>query len=137
MRARFLLPLLLLAGCAPEPSRFAPGQVWTLAARDSAVRSEATVLRVERDPDLGPVVHVALRDTRWTGEVPPEGRYLAFTEEAFAASVVAQVGRAPVDASAEPPWEWDGSVFSSRVDPTVATEERLKEIRARREAASP
>lgn len=48
----------------PEAPVFAPGQVWTYPTRPGEETSRVVVCRVEEDPKLGGIVHIAVSGLR-------------------------------------------------------------------------
>lgn len=55
-----LLALLGGAGVAQAESRYRPGQKWAYQTRRGEEGSTLTILKVEQDPKLGEIVHIAI-----------------------------------------------------------------------------
>jgi hypothetical protein len=104
----FLLSLLLLSpplfvaqsNCAhPEvitDPKFAPGQVWSYKARSGEESSTVTILRIEKTPKLGTIVHIRIDGIHLkncTGGASPRLiEHAPFTRAALDASVTTEVG---------------------------------------------
>src|SRR5664280_563585 len=71
-------------------SRYKPGQVWSFRSPSDQPGAVLTVLRVETNPKLGVIVHVALSGVR----LPNGGtnvQHMPFSEQAIDKSIVALV----------------------------------------------
>lgn len=140
MRKLLLTALFALAACtssSPAESRFEPGQVWSVRTSAPEAASTLTVLKVERHPHAGTVVHTRVRHPRMTGDVPEAGAYFVFSAEAVERSVAALVrteATAPYLGPEYAAWKREPAYFSSTVDATVVTQEQAKAIAARRAA---
>jgi hypothetical protein len=76
---------------APVPaSRYKPGQVWSFRAPSDQTGAVLTILRVEANPKLGTIVHIAL-----SGSTLPNGgtnvQHMPFSEQAIDKSVLTLV----------------------------------------------
>lgn len=74
-------------------SRYAVGQVWSYKTRPNETKSAFMVVRVESDPKLGNIIHIALRDLKIKNPHSPGGitdtmNHLPPAEEAIARSAV-------------------------------------------------
>ena len=105
--------LLFAAACSPadggglqdyDGSTFQPGQVWSYRARPGESGSRLTVLKVERHPELGTIVHVSITGLEIRNALEPGSHisqiaHLPFSEEALLRSVRAKLrDGAPTDA---------------------------------------
>ena len=94
-----IVGVAVIAGaCKPEPkaernpppatSRFEPGQAWTFNAPANELPSaRLTVMRVDSDPKLGPIIHImvtGVRHTLWEST----NMFYSFTERALDRSVI-------------------------------------------------
>ena len=97
----FALLLSVLLACAPggsalqetSDSDFRPGQVWKYRTRAGEEGSRFVVCKVEVDPRLGTIVHVALEGVKINSPTSPDGivravGHMPFAEEALRKSVV-------------------------------------------------
>lgn len=74
-------------------SRYKVGQVWSYKTRPNESKSTFIVVKVENDPKLGNIVHIALRDLKIKNPRSPDGitdtmNHLPFAEEAITKSAV-------------------------------------------------
>jgi hypothetical protein len=79
---------------APQPevdSTYRPGQVWSYNARPAEAASTVTILRVERTPKLGVIVHIRVDGVKFKnctgGPSPSEIDHAPFTKAAMDKSV--------------------------------------------------
>jgi hypothetical protein len=75
---------------------FRVGQVWTYHTRPSEPKSRLTILKIDQDPTLGPIVHVRVtavqvRNPRVEAGVTPEIGHLPFAAEALSRSVIGKI----------------------------------------------
>ena len=85
--------------CAtPQPevdSTYSPGQVWSYKTRPGEASSTVTILRVERTPKLGIIVHVRVDGVKFKnctgGPSPSEIDHAPFTKGALDKSVSRQL----------------------------------------------
>lgn len=72
-------------------SRFQPGQVWTFhSAPDELPGATLSVIRVDFDPDEGPIIYIWVKGVRQ--RVRTTYNFMAFSESALNESVVELVG---------------------------------------------
>ncbi len=72
-------------------SKYKVGQVWSYKTRPNEKKSTFIVLKVEKDPKLGNIIHIALRDLklkRPNGDFIETAGHLPFAEEAINKSAV-------------------------------------------------
>lgn len=74
-------------------SKYKVGQAWSYRTRPGEERSYFIVVKVERDPKLGNIVHVAVRGLRMKNRHSPDGysdavNHMPFSEEAIDRSAV-------------------------------------------------
>jgi len=72
-------------------SRYKVGQVWSYKTRPNENKSSFIVLKVENNPKLGNIVHIALRELRLkkpNGDFIETARHLPFAEESINKSIV-------------------------------------------------
>ncbi|HSN16207.1 MAG TPA: hypothetical protein VLT61_16360 [Anaeromyxobacteraceae bacterium] len=90
------------AGGALAPGRsakFRVGQVWGVKARPGEFGTTATIVKVDRSPKHGVIVHVYMKGIHVKSPTAPNGyadrvQHAPFAEEALARSVTALEGRA-------------------------------------------
>jgi len=63
---RLLVRALRSVGIGPSQSTFRPGQVWRYATRPGEEQSRLIVLRVDLEPNLGEIIHIAITGVRLT-----------------------------------------------------------------------
>jgi hypothetical protein len=72
-----------------------PGQVWSYKTRPGEESSTATILRVEKEPKIGIVIHVHIEGVHFSnctgGPAPEEIDHAPFTRAAIEASVTEKV----------------------------------------------
>jgi hypothetical protein len=91
---------------AEDAVPFAPGQLWSYAHRAGEEGSTVQVIRVEREPGLGTIVHVSIHGLRFRNSMAPGGTgdrigHLPFAEDALRGSVRAVVGEREPDRDAQ------------------------------------
>lgn len=74
-------------------SRFKVGQKWSYKTRPNESESYFIVVKVERDPKLGNIIHIAVRDLKMKNPHSPDGisdkvNHMPFAEEAPQRSAV-------------------------------------------------
>jgi hypothetical protein len=124
-------------------SRFHPGQVWRYHARPGEDSSTLTVLKVERHPETGVIVHVRVTGVHVRtpgGDYASELGHLPISEDALRRSVTTKVrDGAPTDRGTDGYQEWRraydsgrGGVFTTTVSECVAfVEQAANQARAR------
>ena len=96
-------------GCDARPSpvgnavsnQYQPGQVWTYRTRAGEEASRLVILKLEQDPKLGTIVHVAVNGFAIPNPLAPAGEtteatHLPFASGAMDRSVLEQVDARPV-----------------------------------------
>lgn len=73
-------------------SKYKVGQVWSYKTRPSETKSTFIVVKVENDPKLGNIIHIAVRDLKIKRSDNPENyldkvNHMPFTEEAIDKSI--------------------------------------------------
>jgi hypothetical protein len=97
---------------ADGPVPFTSGQLWSYAHRPGEEGSTVEILRVEREPAFGTIVHVSVHGLRFRNPMAPGGfgnriGHLPFAEDALRGSVRAVVGqREPDDEGREGYQSW-------------------------------
>jgi hypothetical protein len=133
----FLWPPLSVAqsSCVhPEfttDAKFAPGQVWSYKARLGEERSTITILRIEKTPKLGTIVHIRIDSVHFKnctgGPSPQVIEHAPFTRAALDASVTSEVGSVTklpdYDAGYQDWLSHCGGVYSITVDRVVAIDD--------------
>ena len=94
------------AGSRGGPSTFSAGQVWRYDHRPGEEGSTVEIVRVEREPKLGTVVHVSVHGLRLRNPMAPGGTsdrigHMPFAEDAFRRSVRDVAGEREPDAAAQ------------------------------------
>lgn len=110
---------------------FLPGQVWSYKTRPGEESSTLTILRVEKTPQLGTIVHLRIDGVHFrncTGGPSPEViEHAPFARAALEASVttkVNSVSKAPdYDAGYHDWLSHCGGVYTITVDRVVATDD--------------
>lgn len=69
-------------------SKYSVGQQWSYQARAGEEDSYLIILRIDKDPKLGDIIHIALRGLRMKSRRSPEGiienvSHMPFSEEAL------------------------------------------------------
>ena len=136
--AAWLLPLPISAGqssCvqpqAVTDSKFAPGQVWSYKTRPGEESSTITILRVEKTPKLGTIVHVRIDGIHFSnctgGRSPSALQHAPISRAALEASVTAKVSSVstmPDYAAGYEDWlSHCGGVYTITVDRVVAADD--------------
>ncbi len=111
--------------------KFAPGQVWSYKARSGEQRSTVTILRVEKTPKLGTIVHIRIDGVHFNnctgGPSPKLIEHAPFTRAALDASVTSEVGsvsKLPDYEAGYQDWlSHCGGVYSITVDRVVAIDD--------------
>ena len=87
---------------APQPevdSTYIAGQVWSYKARPGEALSTITILRVERTPKLGIIIHVRIDGIKFKnctgGPAPSEIDHAPFTKAALDKSVIRHIRTIP------------------------------------------
>jgi hypothetical protein len=145
-----VLGLVLAGGCKDRSSgqmqltdlgathpKYKPGQTWRYRTRAGEEQSTLTILRVERSPKAGTIVHVGLAGLRMKNPQAPGGEtdsasHLPFTEKAVDDSVTTvarQQGPVPEYLDGYNTWRkafdaGKGGVFTTTVAATVGVMER-------------
>ena len=70
--ANWLVRALRRVGIGSKRIVFEPGQVWRYAARKGEERSRVHILRIDTDPTLGEIVHIAISGLQIPPPVPDE-----------------------------------------------------------------
>ena len=85
-------------------SKFAPGQVWTFKGPPGNEKATLTILKIERHPSLGIIVHISISDAvvrtrRFPNGTPLNANHLPFFEPAIVDSAIALIrsGRVPTE----------------------------------------
>ncbi len=80
----------IFGGCtkqtAPPISKFHAGQVWAFTPPTNQPNARLTILRVESDPKLGTIVHIAISGVSY-GDGQTQIQHLPFAESAVERSV--------------------------------------------------
>jgi hypothetical protein len=109
-------------------SKFEPGQVWSYKTRPGEERSTVTILRIEKTPKLGTIIHIRIDGVHFSnctgGPAPRLVQHAPFNRAALEASLTAKVGSVSVlpDYSAGY-GDWlshCGGVYTTSVDQMVA-----------------
>jgi hypothetical protein len=111
--------------------KFEPGQVWSYKTRPGEEGSTVTILRVEKTPKLGTIVHVRIEGIHFRnctgGPLPRLLEHAPFSREALEASVtvkVSSVSKVPDYAAGYQDWlSHCGGVYTITVDRVVATDD--------------
>jgi hypothetical protein len=111
--------------------QFVPGQVWSYRTRPGEEGSTVTILRVEKTPRIGTIVHVRIEGLHFhncTGGLSPRVlEHAPFSRTALEASVTAKVSsvsRVPDYAAGYQDWlSHCGGVYTMTVDRVVATDD--------------
>ena len=130
------LPTSLAQSSCAQPqlvadSKFVPGQVWRYKTRPGEENSTVTILRVEKTPKLGTIVHVRVDGVRFTnctgGPSPTAIEHAPLSRAALEASVTGKVGSVPkVPDHAAGYQDWlshCGGVYMITVDRVVGTDD--------------
>lgn len=112
-------------------SKFVPGQVWRYKTRLGDESSTVTILRVEKTPKLGIIVHVRIDGVHFRnctgGPSPTLIEHAPLSRAALEASVTGQVGsvsKVPDYAAGYQEWlSHCGGVYTITVDRVVGTDD--------------
>src|SRR5687768_16258527 len=95
MRTTFLIPLLILLFCSSinissnyQKNDYQVGQVWSYKTRPNEEQSTFTVVLIERDARLGPIIHISINGLKLTNPVSADMPYdtiahMPFSEKAI------------------------------------------------------
>ena len=108
-----------------------PGQVWSYKTRRSEADSTITILRIEKTPKLGTIVHVRIDNVHFNkctgGPSPNLIQHVPFSRAALDASVLANVSsvsKVPDYAAGYQDWlSHCGGVYTISIDRVVAADE--------------
>lgn len=79
----------LTVGAQETEAKYRPGQKWSYKTRPGEEDSYLIVLKVDKDPQLGDIIHIALRKLKMKNEHIPEGSFsenvdhMPFSQEAI------------------------------------------------------